>query len=93
MLIDTLLLRGPDAIAQVDVKQRVHRNQDLPALSRMAFGVAQAALRRMPEAGRAAMADLPNSYRQFIRDDDDGVVMTEAQEVAIVERPPMASQR
>jgi glucosyl-3-phosphoglycerate synthase len=92
MLIDTLLLRGADAIAQVDVKRRVHRNQDLHALSRMAFGVAQAALRRMPEADRARFADLPTTYRQFTRG-EDGVSMSDAQEVAIIERPPMSTQR
>ncbi len=92
MLIDTLMLRGPDAIAQVDIKTRIHRNQDLMALSRMAFGVAQATFRRMPEAARAQMGHLPNTYRQFLR--EDGVVsMTDAQEIAIVERPPMAVQR
>lgn len=93
MLVDTLLARGPDAIAQVDIKRRLHRNQDLPALSRMAFGVAQAALRRMPEAHRAVLADLPNTYRQFTRDEAGEMRMTAAQEVAIIERPPMASQR
>jgi glucosyl-3-phosphoglycerate synthase len=93
MLIDTLLLRGPDAIAQVDLKRRVHRNQDLPALSRMASGVAQAALRRLPEAQRALLPDLPQTYRQFVRDDDGQVTMTAAQDIPIVERPPMATQR
>ncbi len=92
MLIDTMMLRGADAIAQVDIKTRIHRNQDLMALSRMAFGVAQATFRRMPEAARAQMGNLPNTYRQFLR--EDGVVgMTDAQEIAIIERPPMASQR
>ncbi|HUG83392.1 MAG TPA: glucosyl-3-phosphoglycerate synthase [Euzebya sp.] len=92
MLIDTLLRSGPDAIAQVDIKRRVHRNQDLHALSRMAFGVAQAVLRRLPEADRAALADLPNTYRQFKRGEDRTMGMTDAQEVTIVERPPMISQ-
>ncbi|CAN5330366.1 glucosyl-3-phosphoglycerate synthase [soil metagenome] len=93
MLIDTMLLRGADAIAQVDVKRRVHRNQDLHALSRMAFGVAQAGLRRMPEADRASFAHLPDAYRQFVRDEVGAMTMTDAQPVPIIERPPMATQR
>lgn len=93
MLIDTLLLRGADAIAQVDVKRRIHRNQDLEALSRMAYGVAQAALRRLPEAQRALLPGLLGGYRQFARDDDGQVTMTAAQDIPIVERPPMATQR
>lgn len=93
MLIDTLRLRGAGAIAQVDVQQRIHRNQSLEALSRMAFGVAQAALRRLPDADRAQLGDLPTAYRQFVRDDDGTVGMSEAQAIAIVERPPMGSRR
>lgn len=93
MLIDTVLQRGPDAIAQVDLKTRIHRNQDLAALSRMAFGVAQAAIRRMPEARRADVPLLPNLYRQFARGEDGTVAMTAAQQIAIVERPPMRTQR
>lgn len=93
MLVDTLLLRGADAIAQVDVKKRIHRNQELQALSAMAFGVAQAALRRLPEADRAQLGDLPNLYRQFARDEDGTVRMAEAREVEIIERPPMRVHR
>lgn len=93
MLIDTMLSRGADAIAQVDIKRRVHRNQHLTALSRMAFGVAQAGLRRLPDAARAEFGALPLGYRQFHRDDDGVVRMLEGQEVVITERPPMTTWR
>ncbi|MGI9018917.1 MAG: glucosyl-3-phosphoglycerate synthase [Euzebya sp.] len=93
MLIDTLLLRGADAIGQVDLKRRVHRNQDLQALSRMSFGVAQAALRRLGAAGRGQLDDLPTAYQQFLRDPEGHIRMAQAQSIEIVERPPMASQR
>ena len=43
MLIDTLTSSAPTRIAQVDLDCRVHRNQWLPALSRMAFGIMQVA--------------------------------------------------
>ncbi|MEE8602243.1 glucosyl-3-phosphoglycerate synthase [Euzebya tangerina] len=93
MLIDTLGRRGADAIAQVDIGQRIHRNQDITALSRMAFGVAQAALRRLPDAGRATFPDLPTAYRQFQRDADDTVNLLEAGQIEIIERPPMVEYR
>jgi glucosyl-3-phosphoglycerate synthase len=93
MLVDTLLLRGLDAIAQVDLGRRVHRNSDLAALSRMAFGVAQALLARLPADGRGDLGRLPTAYRQFLRDADGAVVMADPAVVAVVERPPMASQR
>ena len=93
MLIDTLIAHGPDAIAQVDVKRRVHRNQELAALSRMAFGVATAALRRVDQHDRGTLAELPITYRQFLRDAEGHVQLHDPREIEIIERPPMASQR
>lgn len=93
MLIDTLMAHGPDAIAQVDIKRRVHRNQELSALSRMAFGVATAALRRVDQHDRGTLADLPIAYRQFMRDEDGRVQLRDLREIEIIERPPMISQR
>lgn len=90
MLIDTLALAGPDAIAQVDLAERVHRNQSLESLSRMAFGIAQVAGRRLGDEGRLAGAgDLPEVYRQFTRTDGE-VAMVDA-DVSVVERPPLRS--
>ena len=39
MLIDIARYSGANAMAQVDLERRVHRNQDVQALSRMSFGV------------------------------------------------------
>ncbi|CAN5595193.1 glucosyl-3-phosphoglycerate synthase [soil metagenome] len=93
ILINTVLSRGPDAIAQVDIKRRIHRNQHLSALSRMAFGVAQATLHRMPQAGRAQIPELPVTYRQFSRGEDGLVALCDASIVDVIERPPMQDQR
>jgi glucosyl-3-phosphoglycerate synthase len=46
LLIDTYRRHGRAAIGQVDLGHREHRHQELPALGRMAFAVAQAILRR-----------------------------------------------
>jgi glucosyl-3-phosphoglycerate synthase len=48
MLIDILQLRGLDAIAQVDLGQRIHRNRDDRELVNIASAVVQALARRLP---------------------------------------------
>ncbi|MGH8906497.1 MAG: glucosyl-3-phosphoglycerate synthase [Egibacteraceae bacterium] len=88
MLIDTLAIAGVDAIAQVDLGVRVHRNQSIDALARMAFGVAQVAMRRLAEAGRGPADAFPHRFVQFERR-DDGRLEPKEQQVAIVERRPM----
>jgi glucosyl-3-phosphoglycerate synthase len=90
LLVDTLATRGPDAIAQVDLYERVHRNQDMPALSRMAYGILQVAFRRLGDGGRvsAGLGD-GGGYTQFLR--EDGVVRPTAVDVPVVERPAMRS--
>jgi glucosyl-3-phosphoglycerate synthase len=90
MLIDTLRLAGPRAIGQVDLDERIHRNQSLEALSRMAFGIAQVAMRRLAADGRLAPGTpLPETYLQFTRA-PDGVERCE-HHVEVVERPPLRS--
>lgn len=92
MLIDTSDTVGVGAIAQVDLDVRIHRNQSLDALSRMAFALLHVALRRLATQGRidlgAAMADaLP--YTQFVR--TKGGIDAFEQTVEIQERPPVRS--
>lgn len=87
MLVDTLRQAGVEAIAQVDIGQRVHRNQPLDALSRMAFAIAQVALHRLQEPTAAAMGvPSPRSYVQFNRDEDGITPHTSG--VPVTERPP-----
>jgi glucosyl-3-phosphoglycerate synthase len=90
MLVDTLRLAGAQAIGQVDLEERIHRNQDLEALSRMAFGIAQVAARRLTAEGRLGQgAELPQAYAQFTRS-EEGVAQVTHQ-IEVVERPPMRS--
>jgi glucosyl-3-phosphoglycerate synthase len=92
MLIDTLRLVGADAIAQVDLAVRVHRNQSLAALSRMSLGILQVAMQRLVEEGRAEDPDVlgqPVPYLQFER--REGVVEPRTHHVRVVERPPLRS--
>lgn len=91
LLIDILALRGADAIAQVDVGRRVHRNQALHDLSPMAYAIASVALGRLAESQRATFADaLGDGYVQFGRD-EAGRIMLVIREGGDSERPPMAS--
>ena len=92
LLIDTVRVAGPDALAQVDLCRRVHRNQELPALSRMSFGILQAALQRLFQEGRAQLPpgfDDGLEYLQFERNDGD--VDAAVAPIRLVERPPHAS--
>ena len=89
LLIDILVDSGADAIAQVDVGKRIHRNQDLVTLSRMSFAIAHVALQRLSESGRAQFGDvLETRYVQFGRDDRGRMVLRPGQ-VADTERPPI----
>lgn len=95
MLVDTLGAAGIDAIAQVDVGERVHVNQPLEALSRMAYAISQVALSRLDAEGRASLEAVtggatPQEYVQYVRG-EDGVVRPAARDVAVVERPPLAT--
>ena len=89
MLVDTLAQAGMDAIAQVDVSERVHRNQQMDALSRMAYGIVQVAIARLADEGRLPreLAEASERYVQFERD-GAGRIQPFQGEVPIIERPP-----
>jgi glucosyl-3-phosphoglycerate synthase len=84
LLVDTYRAHGLDAMAQVDLQRRKHRNSDLHKLGRMALEILQVAEARL---GRPAAP--PVELTQFHRSGQgyrvDVVDMTEH------ERPPMAS--
>ncbi|MEK7285295.1 MAG: glucosyl-3-phosphoglycerate synthase, partial [Chloroflexota bacterium] len=91
LLIDTLQRLGIGAIAQVDMKQRIHRNQDLLALSKMAFEILQVALRRVGEARGERLWEDANSTMKLIAPDREGRLHLDLQDITAIERPPMAS--
>lgn len=92
LLVDILAARGVDAIAQVDLVERVHRNQTLEALSQMAFGIMQVAARRLAQDGRLEPGEaLDDRYVQFARDGER--IAPAAAPIEIVERPPLATVR
>lgn len=89
MLVDTVERLGIDAIAQVDIGERIHTNQPIEALSRMAFAIAQVAMGRLAAGDRATfMEALPTAYVQFSRDEAGNVQPSERQ-VTVTQRPPL----
>lgn len=87
LLIDVLAAAGLHAIAQVDLAERIHRNQPLDELSRMAFAIMQVALHRLADTDLVRLdAELPTGYLQFERD-ELGDVAPRSSDVAVVERP------
>ena len=90
LLVDIVSAHGLDAIAQVDLDQRIHRNHPLQSVGRMAFGVLEAAIMKLREQGRLQLRDEPGTIlHQF--ELEDGEYQPESTEIPIRERPPAAS--
>lgn len=87
-LLDIYHRVGLNAMAQVDLDQRVHRNQPTEALGRMAFGILQVMFDRLRRYGYIqSQAELSTVMRQF-RTEGDGYEPVEYH-LEELERPPM----
>ena len=87
LIIDVASRFGIESMAQVDLERRLHRNRELPELSRMAFAVLQVAVRRLESDGRLAPGTEPGvGFLQFQRGERG--VRPEPAVVAVRERPP-----
>jgi glucosyl-3-phosphoglycerate synthase len=90
MLVDLLDLVGLDALAQVDLGRRTHRNRDDADLGRMATAIWRTALGRLDRAGDVRLlAEPAPALTQFER--APGGYRTVTGEVEVLERPPMAT--
>ncbi|HEY0561574.1 MAG TPA: glucosyl-3-phosphoglycerate synthase [Frankiaceae bacterium] len=90
LLVDTLQVAGLDALAQVDLGRRVHRNQDGAALGRMAAAILQTALHRLQRQGRADLLADAGPLVQFARGAAGAWEPTAATTSdAVVERPAL----
>lgn len=68
LLLDVLGGWGLDALAQVDLGRRTHRNSGDAALGRMASTIVQTVLGRLERAGRLVLLDEPSpALTQFAR--------------------------
>ncbi|PKL09709.1 MAG: glucosyl-3-phosphoglycerate synthase [Spirochaetae bacterium HGW-Spirochaetae-7] len=89
MLMDIYGKFGMDAMAQVDLDKRVHRNQTTVALGRMSFGIIQTFLAKLEASGKASMAgELFKTMIQF--ELEAGAYRRKESRVDIIERPPIA---
>ncbi|HUG07005.1 MAG TPA: glucosyl-3-phosphoglycerate synthase [Candidatus Limnocylindria bacterium] len=91
LLIDILQRAGLGAIAQVDMKQRIHRNQSLLALSKMSFEILQVALKRVGEAHGQRLWEDANATIKLITPQEGGRLQLEMHDIIATERPPMAT--
>lgn len=88
LLIDIFEQFGLHAIAQVDLMERIHHNQELAALSKMSFAIIQAVLRKLePRLERSIIEDV-NKTMKLIKY-AKGSYYLEVEEIAELERPPM----
>jgi glucosyl-3-phosphoglycerate synthase len=90
LLIDVADRFGLDAIAQVDLERRVHRNRDLADLSRMAFAVLQTAMRRLSSSGRVELRTRLD-LGLYLFEALEGTYRMEPSLVDVRERPPAFS--
>lgn len=98
LLIDLLDLVGLDALAQVDLGERLHRHQDTEALGRMAAQILLTAWTRLYRQGWVTSATPPATVlTQFRRGGTDALPNLEREivvtDVAVSERPPAARLR
>src|SRR5207245_1334829 len=89
-LIDLLENFGLNSIAQTDLGVRIHRNQELFDLSKMAFAIMQVALKRLGDRHRMHLLEEVNRSMKLIHYSNDRFFL-ELIEIADWERPPISS--
>ena len=88
LLIDLFNEMGLSALAQVDLEERIHRNQSLGALSQMAFAILQVVMQRLQEKNRIQVMDEVNRSMKLIKPQRKGYTL-ELKPIQDRERPPM----
>lgn len=88
LLIDIFERFGLRAIAQVDLLERIHHNQELEALSKMSFAIIQTVLRKLEPRFERSIIEEVNKTMKLIKYAKGGYYL-EVEEIAERERPPM----
>jgi glycosyltransferase involved in cell wall biosynthesis len=88
LLIDLLERFGLDSIAQSDLEVRVHHNQPLVGLSKMAFAVIQVFIARLENRYGMQLLEKANRSMKLIVHEPERFAL-EINEITDVERPPM----
>ncbi|HEX6548662.1 MAG TPA: glucosyl-3-phosphoglycerate synthase [Candidatus Dormibacteraeota bacterium] len=89
-LIDIVEIFGLNRIAQVDLGVRIHRNQELFNLSKMAFAIMQVALKRLGDRHRMHLVEEVNRTMKLIHYEGDRFFL-ELKDIGDQERPPLAT--
>ena len=92
MLMDIYSRFGMDAIGQVDLVERQHRNQPVPALGKMSFQIMQAVCIRLQEQGKMKLFEEYGTEMTQV-DYRDGEYLLEKKMLQVQERPPMLQIR
>ena len=90
LLIDILHKFGLPVIGQVDLQQRIHRNQSLEGLSKMSFAIIHAVIESLQARHQVPILQMINRQMNLIRRSDESFHL-ESQEVFDHQRPPMIS--
>jgi nucleotide-binding universal stress UspA family protein len=90
LLIDLLHDVGLEAMAQVDLQQRIHRNQALPDLSRMSFAIIQVIMERLERRQRLHLLDPINQSLKLIRE-LEGSFQLDVRDIRDHQRPPICT--
>ena len=88
LLIDIFEKCGLQAIAQVDLQERIHHNQPLEALSKMSFAIIQAVIRKLESRYGQSFLENVNRTMKLIRY-EEGSFMLDIEEIAERDRPAM----
>jgi nucleotide-binding universal stress UspA family protein len=88
LLIDMLENFGLRAIAQVDLEQRIHRNQPLRSLSKMSFAIIQVVMQRLEGHHKLRLLEDINKTMKLIRYEPRRFYL-EVEQIGDRERPPM----
>jgi glycosyltransferase involved in cell wall biosynthesis len=88
LLIDVFEHFGLSSIAQVDLQERIHHNQELEALGKMSFEIIQTVLRKLETRFERSFIEDINKTMKLIKYAKGGYHL-EVEEVPERERPPM----
>lgn len=88
-LIDIYERGGLAGLGQVDLERRVHRNQELEGLSKMAFVIIQAVLTRLGDSRKTPLLAELGSRMKLPRSGPEELLL-EVIELGDLERPPMS---
>ncbi|MCL5960604.1 MAG: glucosyl-3-phosphoglycerate synthase [Chloroflexi bacterium] len=88
LLIDLLQRYGLAAIGQVNLEERIHRNQSLAALSMMSFAITQVIVKRLEARARLQLTEELNKTMKLIRFEDNQLGLM-VRNIEDRERPPI----